>query len=135
MTEYTVVRVPQYHIYRALLGDYDPTKDYVGAEGDWKAILVPKRLLISRINFNPSAYIHDGDYIIGGCEECRKEADRKFYDNMISAVNQSGPHWPWGTDWARKQLGLFGADTYYFAVDRYGSKAFNYHEECRHRKV
>lgn len=134
MTEYVLKTIPQYHVYCALLGPYDPNKDYVGAQGDWKSKYIPKRLKISKVNVNPSAYIHDADYIIGGCIKCKEEADIKFHKNMIEACNVSGPFWLWGTDWMRKEIGRFGADVYYFAVDKFGTDAFNFHNECKHLK-
>ena len=134
MTEYTLIRIPQYHIYCALMGPYNESVDYVGANGDWKSKFIPKRLKVSRVNVNPSAYIHDCDYMIGGCEECRNEADDRFHDNMIDACSTSGPIWMWGTDWVRKDIGKIGAYIYYKAVDKFGEDAFNYHNNCRHLK-
>jgi hypothetical protein len=132
MTEYALTRIPQYHIYCALLGPYDSNKDYVGAQNDWKSKFIPKRLIISKVNFNPSAYIHDAMYLIGGCECCREEADGIFYDNMINACIESPALWYFGTDWARKEMGKFGAYAYYCAVDKFGKDAFNYHNNCKH---
>lgn len=132
MNKYILVNSPQYHIYSALLGPYDSKKDYVGAEGDWKSKYIPKKLKISRVDVNPCAYIHDGDYLIGGCQECRAEADIKFHANMINAVSWSKPIWAWGTDWIRKEIGKIGADAYYFCVDKFGDDAFNFHNDCKH---
>jgi len=134
MNAYILKNLPQYHIYCALMGHYDPKKDYVGAQDDWKSQYIPKKLIISKVDVNPSAFIHDCDYIIGGCIKCKEEADARFHDNMIEAVQSSGPLWFWGTDFIRKQFGLFGADAYYFAVDKFGDDAFNFHNECRHLK-
>jgi hypothetical protein len=135
MTEYALIRIPQYHLYKGILGEYDPNKDYVGAENDWKAKYIPKRLKISRVDFNPSAYIHDCDYFIGDCVKCKEEADERFHTNMIHACIESGPYWIWGTDWVRKEIGKLGADAYYFAVDKFGDSAFNFNNECKHLKA
>ena len=137
MTEYTLTRIPQYHIYSALLGPYDCKRDYVGAEGDWKSKYIPRRLIISKVDFNPSAYIHDADYMIGGCEECKIESDKRFYYNMKNAVKLSDPSWIFGLDWSRKRFGYAGARVYYTAVKKFGDDAFNFHNECKHitRKI
>ena len=123
---------PKYHVYSALIGKYDHKRDYVGAEGDWKSKYIPKKLKISRVNVNPCAYIHDCDYLIGGCQKCKESADNAFHENMINAVYSSGPLWFWGSDWIRKEIGMIGADTYYFAVDKFGDDAFNFHNNCKH---
>jgi hypothetical protein len=132
MTEYTLSKIPQLHIYQAIMGVYDSTKDYVGPAGSSKAKYIPKKLKISRVNFNPCAYIHDAQYIIGGCEECREISDLQFYYNMRNAVTMSESLWPWGTDWIRKDIGRIGARAYYIAVDKFGADSFNFHNECKH---
>lgn len=132
MTEYELTRIPQYHVYKAILGEYDPSKDYVGAEGDWKSKYIPKRLKISKVDVNPSAYIHDAMYFQGGCEKCREDADWEFFLNMYEAVEISKPLWVFGTDWIRRRLGYIGAEIYYVAVDKFGKNAFNYHKDCKH---
>lgn len=134
MTEYTLKRIPQYHIYCSILGSYDAKKDYVGAQGDWKAKFIPKRLLISKVDFNPSAYIHDCEFFIGGCKECFDQANINFHYNMINACKMSKALWFPGTDWVRKEVGKLGADSYYFFVDRFGQDAFNFHNNCKHLK-
>jgi len=131
MTEYTLKKIPQYHLYCALNGGcYDPKKDYVGARGDWKSKLIPKKR--HGCSFNESAFIHDAQYLIGGCEECREVADLQFYYNMKNAVTMSKPRYFWGLDWARKLLGKKSAWVYYQAVSLAGKDAFNYHNECKH---
>ena len=131
MNHYTLVRCPQYHIWCALNGGvYDPEKDYVGARGDWKAKLIPKKR--HGCSFNESAFIHDAEYLMGGCEECREIADLHFYENMKEAVRTSKPRYRWGLDWARKLLGKKSAWVYYKAVSKLGADAFNFHNECKH---
>jgi hypothetical protein len=131
MNHYTLVRCPQYHIWCALNGGvYDPEKDYVGARNDWKAKLIPKKR--HGCSFNESAFIHDAEYLMGGCEKDREAADLHFYENMKEAVRTSKPRYIWGLDWARKLLGKKSAWVYYKAVSLAGADAFNFHNECKH---
>lgn len=115
--------LPEYADMVKVLGEYDDTKDYVGAEGDWKSKFIPR--VIVGVDINICAYIHDYWYIIGGSKLARFNADAMFLVDLLRTISFSPKTWIYGTDWIRKSLSFGIAFKYFKAVRAFGKKAFN----------
>jgi hypothetical protein len=109
------------------LGPYDPDKDYVGAEGDWKSKHIPRKFF--GVDINICAYIHDFYYIEGGTKKDRFHADAAFLVDMMDAIYTNTNTWPRGFRTLQKYLAMKMALRYYMVVRAYGEEAFNLHEK------
>lgn len=100
--------------------DYKPKADCNGCGTGWNAGLIPDT--IYGLNITPACCIHDDRYERGGDASDKEMADREFLSNMLSIIDNYKkwyyPHWL-----ARRR-----AMTYYDAVVRAGTDAFNYHD-------
>lgn len=116
--------LPEYKHMVAVMGEYDDSKDYVGAEGDWKSKYIPRKIM--GVDINICAYIHDYWYLIGGDTNDRFDADAGFLVDLLKTICFSPKKWFWGTDWIRKATSYSLALKYFEAVRVGGKKAFTY---------
>lgn len=106
----------------ALMGDYNPHRDYAGAEGDWKSKLIPRKFF--GVDINPCAFAHDFKYEKGGNKQDRWNADADFLIHMFQRIENSRSIW--GTNAIRKAMAYATAFVYWKAVRDQGHEAFNY---------
>ena len=116
-------------------GGYSPFVKFVGAEGDWKSILIPRKTLFGA-DLNMPAYWHDRyyDYIAAmppgpEAEEARRDADQLFLCLMLDVIENHT--YPYGLGWWAVEQDSYRATTYYRAVRRHGDGAI---AEARKRK-
>jgi len=110
--------LPFYDDLVAVMGEYDESKDYVGAEGDWKSKFIPRT--IWGIDVNMAAYIHDYWYNKGGGNQQRFQADCMFLVDMMRLIEMSGS-WRITRFMARNR-----AVKYFGAVRENGKASFTY---------
>ena len=110
--------LPEYEDMVRTLGPYDPNKDYVGAEGDWKSKHIPREIL--GVDVNVCAYIHDYWYLIGGDKTDKFKADAMFFVDMVRLL-EAEDFW-----WLKRMRSLLRALTYFYAVRQWGDGAFNW---------
>lgn len=67
--------------------DYKKGKDYCGPEGSFIANLVPDR--IWGVDISRCCWEHDEDYVEGGGETERKNADSKFHHCLKCRLKES----------------------------------------------
>ena len=104
------------------MGNYNPHKDYAGAEGDWKSKYVPRKFF--GVDINPCAFAHDYKYDKGGNKTARWNADADFLIHMFQRIDKSKS--VWGTNNIRKSMAYATAFIYWKFVRNHGHEAFNY---------
>lgn len=85
-----------------------------GAAGAWYNFLIPNRMY--GLDLTEVFNIHDYDYHVGVTLEDKKQADKRFLNNMFSVINCTGGC----LAWLRRRRAL----KYYEAVKLGGEKAF-----------
>lgn len=123
---------PRFSMITESIGPYDPDTDYVGPKKrKWLTKLVPRKLL-GMCDINPCAWLHDGDYKIGGTEFDRARSDAEFLGNMFFWIQYY--EWPcsnipvigWPIEMKFKRSAESQALYYYYVVRMLGSSSFNY---------
>ena len=106
--------LPFYDDLVVVMGEYDESKDYVGAEGDWKAKIIPRT--IWGIDVNMAAYVHDYKYAKGGDAEAKFQGDSAFMVDMLRLIFMAD-------SWKiTKSFAILRAAKYYLAVRTDASK-------------
>jgi len=113
--------LPEYGYMKRRLGPFDPTKDYLGAEGDWKSKFIPCVILGADINV--AGFCHDYWYSVGGTKTDKDKADGLFLLDIIRCINWERMGW-----WKRPRAYL-RAVGYCLAVQKFGDDAFNFKED------
>lgn len=116
--------LPEYPKISKNMGHYDDSKDYVGAENDWKSEYIPRRFY--GVDINIAAYIHDYYYSIGGDSEARFKADAIFLADIMKQIELTPNNIFYGTNWYRKHLARLRGIKYFETVRWLGKKSYNF---------
>lgn len=103
----------------SVMGEYDHERNYVGAEGDWKSKLIPRKIMGVDMNF--CAYIHDYFYFVGKNLYDKVESDDLFLSMMRSFIDFTYIKW---YHVLIKSIALSVAEYYYTSVVVAGDRAF-----------